>query len=195
MGVERGRVLLLVKPIEREEQGQGQERHHQPRPDGLAALARPCGNQSIREQCGHGAEAYAGPGGAAIGCWQEYRCQVFRVSCCRIQRISSGFYYDLSRLFSTSLVSCPEASTGLPYPLLAREGRGDRLTEPWVSVEEVAKHLGVAKDSVYRWIDHRDLPAHRIGRLWKFKLSQVDEWVVNAGAEGRSIDDGEAEGR
>lgn len=37
--------------------------------------------------------------------------------------------------------------------------------EPWASVEDVAKHLGVAKDSVYRWIEARKLPAHRIGRL------------------------------
>jgi excisionase family DNA binding protein len=51
------------------------------------------------------------------------------------------------------------------------------LAEPWVSVEDVAKHLGVAKDSVYRWIDHRGLPAHKIGRPWKFKLSEVDNWV------------------
>jgi excisionase family DNA binding protein len=51
------------------------------------------------------------------------------------------------------------------------------LAEPWVSVEHVAKHLGVAKDSVYRWIDHNGLPAHKIGRLWKFKLSEVDNWV------------------
>lgn len=49
--------------------------------------------------------------------------------------------------------------------------------ESWASVEEVAKHLGVAKDSVYRWIDHKGLPAHRMGRLWKFKISEVDEWV------------------
>jgi excisionase family DNA binding protein len=49
--------------------------------------------------------------------------------------------------------------------------------EPWVSVEEVAKHLGVAKDTVYRWIESKALPAHRVGRLWKFKLSQVDAWI------------------
>jgi excisionase family DNA binding protein len=55
--------------------------------------------------------------------------------------------------------------------------------EPWVSVEGVAKHLGVAKDSVYRWIDSRGLPAHKIGRLWKFKLSEVDEWVRAGGAD------------
>ena len=55
--------------------------------------------------------------------------------------------------------------------------------EPWVSVDEVAKHLGVAKDSVYRWIESRGLPAHRIGRLWKFKLTEVDEWVRTRGAD------------
>ena len=49
--------------------------------------------------------------------------------------------------------------------------------EPWVSVDLVAKHLGIARDTVYRWIDSKGLPAHRIGRLWKFKLSQIDEWV------------------
>lgn len=56
--------------------------------------------------------------------------------------------------------------------------------EPWVSVDDLAKHLGVAKDSVYRWIDDKGLPAHRIGRLWKFKLSEVDEWVRAGGAAG-----------
>jgi len=49
--------------------------------------------------------------------------------------------------------------------------------EPWVSVDAVAKHLGIAKDTVYRWSDSRGLPAHRIGRLWKFKVSEVDAWV------------------
>ena len=54
--------------------------------------------------------------------------------------------------------------------------------EPWVSVEEVARHLGISKDTVYRWIEARGLPAHKIGRLWKFKLSDVDEWVRACGA-------------
>ena len=56
------------------------------------------------------------------------------------------------------------------------------MTEPWVSVEDVAAHLGVAKDSVYRWIDAKGLPAHKIGKLWKFKLSEVDAWVRGGGA-------------
>lgn len=56
------------------------------------------------------------------------------------------------------------------------------MAEPWVSVDDVANHLGVARDSVYRWIDHKGLPAHKIGRLWKFKLSDVDQWVRDRGA-------------
>lgn len=57
-------------------------------------------------------------------------------------------------------------------------------SEPWVSVEDVAAHLGVARDSEYRWIEGRGLPAHKIGRLWKFKLSEVDDWVRAGGAAG-----------
>lgn len=57
------------------------------------------------------------------------------------------------------------------------------MTEPWVSVDVLAGHLGVKKDSVYRWIEHKGLPARKVGKLWKFKLSEVDAWV-RAGAGG-----------
>jgi excisionase family DNA binding protein len=59
---------------------------------------------------------------------------------------------------------------------------GGRL-EPWASVEEVTAHLGVGRDTIYRWIDAKRMPAHRIGRLWKFKLSEVDAWVRSGGAD------------
>lgn len=60
--------------------------------------------------------------------------------------------------------------------------------ERWSSVDEVAEHLGVVRDTVYRWIEHRALPAHRIGRLWKFKLSEVDKWVRDSGADREAIE-------
>jgi excisionase family DNA binding protein len=59
--------------------------------------------------------------------------------------------------------------------------------EPWVGITEVAAHLGVNKDSVYRWIEGKGLPAHRVGRLYRFKLSEVDEWV-RTGEAGREND-------
>jgi excisionase family DNA binding protein len=53
--------------------------------------------------------------------------------------------------------------------------------EPWASVEALTAHLGIARDTIYRWIETKGMPAHRIGRLWKFKLSEVDAWVRHDG--------------
>ena len=52
----------------------------------------------------------------------------------------------------------------------------------WLGVEEIAGHLGVSKDTVYIWIVKRGMPAHRVGRLWKFQKKEVDVWVKKGGA-------------
>ena len=58
----------------------------------------------------------------------------------------------------------------------------DRETR-WLSVADVADHLGVARDTVYRWIDTKGIPAHRVGRFWKFQLPEVDAWVKSGDAD------------
>ncbi|WP_127718235.1 helix-turn-helix domain-containing protein [Halobacteriovorax sp. HLS] len=59
------------------------------------------------------------------------------------------------------------------------------MTEPerWYSVEEIALHLGVSKETIYRWVEKEKIPAHKVGRQWKFKVSEVDEWVTSGGAK------------
>lgn len=49
--------------------------------------------------------------------------------------------------------------------------------EGWSSLEEVATYLGVNKDTIRNWIKKTDIPAHKIGRQWKLKLSEVDAWI------------------
>ena len=58
--------------------------------------------------------------------------------------------------------------------------------ECWVDVAAVARHLGVRRESVYRWIEAKGLPAHKVGRLFRLKLSGIDTWVRN----GRASEDG-----
>lgn len=58
-----------------------------------------------------------------------------------------------------------------------------RDSERWLSVEEISSHLGVSKETIYRWLEKKKMPAHRVGRLWKFKASEVDEWIRDGGAE------------
>lgn len=49
--------------------------------------------------------------------------------------------------------------------------------ERWLSVDEIAFHLGVSKESIYRWAERGKMPAHKLGRQWKFKASEVDSWM------------------
>lgn len=56
------------------------------------------------------------------------------------------------------------------------------MEDRWLSVDEIGAYLGVKRDTVYKWIGEKAMPAHRIGRLWKFKIVEVDEWVRHSGA-------------
>ena len=53
----------------------------------------------------------------------------------------------------------------------------ENYAESWIGIEEAAKHLGVTKDTIRNWIKKTDIPACKIGKLWKFKRSELDEWV------------------
>ena len=49
--------------------------------------------------------------------------------------------------------------------------------EKWVSLEEIAEHIGISKDTIRSWIKKDVIPFRRIGKLYKFKISEVDAWV------------------
>ena len=53
--------------------------------------------------------------------------------------------------------------------------------EAWVGIAEVAAHIRVTRDSIYRWVEAKDFPAHRVGRLLRFRLSVVAESLKNSG--------------
>lgn len=67
---------------------------------------------------------------------------------------------------------------GKLYSFLESGGKVmSEMNEKWSSLEETAEYLGVTKDTIRSWIKKTDIPAHKVGRLWKFKFSEVDEWV------------------
>lgn len=51
-------------------------------------------------------------------------------------------------------------------------------TEKWISIDEAAEHLGVKPRTIRDWIQKdTGIPAHKVGKQWKFKCSELDKWV------------------
>ena len=65
------------------------------------------------------------------------------------------------------------------------------MDDRWLSVDEICTHLGISRDTAYKWIDRKGMPAHRVGRLWKFMKAEVDEWVRSGGASKNRSDGGD----
>jgi len=53
----------------------------------------------------------------------------------------------------------------------------NKAKEHLLSIDEVCEYLGVGRDTVYKWIETKGLPAYRIGRLWRFNQEEVYDWV------------------
>lgn len=57
------------------------------------------------------------------------------------------------------------------------------MEEPWVTMKDIASHVGVTPETIRTWIKTKDFPAKKVGHQWRFKLSAVDAWT-----EGSSED-------
>ena len=51
--------------------------------------------------------------------------------------------------------------------------------DKYINLEEAADYLGVKQVTLRSWIKNPnvELPARKIGRFWKFKRSEIDDWV------------------
>ena len=54
----------------------------------------------------------------------------------------------------------------------------EQTNDKWINIEEAAEYLGVKSVTIRDWIRKgKDIPAQKIGKQWKFKCSELDEWV------------------
>lgn len=55
----------------------------------------------------------------------------------------------------------------------------------YIGVEEAARYLNVKPGTLRKWIKQKpNLPAHQIGKCWKFKKTELDDWV-NSGESAK----------
>lgn len=54
----------------------------------------------------------------------------------------------------------------------------DRIDDNYIGLDDAAEYLGIKAITLRRWLKSKpDLPRHQIGKLWKFKKNELDEWV------------------
>lgn len=64
------------------------------------------------------------------------------------------------------------------FCLFGGAGMGEIGNDKWVGIDEAAEYLGVKPGTIRDWIRKgKDIPAHKIGKQWKFKCSELDNWV------------------
>jgi len=55
--------------------------------------------------------------------------------------------------------------------------RGRKMTEKWLTIEQIADYLQVSREKIYRLCQKGKMPASKVGGQWRFDLKEVDAWV------------------
>lgn len=57
----------------------------------------------------------------------------------------------------------------------------------WCSMNDICAYLSITRDTCLTWIEKRGMPGVKVGRTWRFKISEIDEWM-RAGDAKKSKD-------
>jgi len=49
--------------------------------------------------------------------------------------------------------------------------------EKYISMKEVCEYLSVQRQTVLNWIAQKNFPAVKVGKFWRFKLSEIEDWI------------------
>ncbi|MFU0833942.1 MAG: helix-turn-helix domain-containing protein [Oscillospiraceae bacterium] len=52
----------------------------------------------------------------------------------------------------------------------------------WLTITEICDYLKISRETVLNWINKKNMPAHKAGRLWRFDVNEIDAWIKSGGA-------------
>jgi len=65
-----------------------------------------------------------------------------------------------------------------PLVLALHQGRCDiRRMATWLDFKELTAYLKMPRSTLYRLVQTRELPGHKIGRSWRFDQDEIDRWI------------------
>jgi excisionase family DNA binding protein len=66
--------------------------------------------------------------------------------------------------------------------------------ETYLSIEGLAEYLGIAEKTVRKWVLNHDIPYHKIMKIIRFRVSEIEQWVETSGKFPQVKDDEEPDG-
>lgn len=72
------------------------------------------------------------------------------------------------------------------YILMKEKIMNDANVDNYISLEEAAEYLNIKPVTLRNWIKKTNIPTRKIGKQWKFKRSELDEWVNSGKAQFNS---------
>ena len=58
-----------------------------------------------------------------------------------------------------------------------KKKQGDLAMDKWLTLEQIAEYLQMSTSSVYKMAQKGKIPAYKVGRQWRFKKEEIDEWI------------------
>lgn len=55
------------------------------------------------------------------------------------------------------------------------------IDSKWLTLVEICEYLKVSRETILNWINKNNMPAHKVGRLWRFDMIEIDEWIKSGG--------------
>jgi len=56
-----------------------------------------------------------------------------------------------------------------------------------LNVEELSEYIGLSTSTIYSWVSQRRIPFVKCGRLTKFDLQRIDEWIEESSVEEKKF--------
>lgn len=61
------------------------------------------------------------------------------------------------------------------------------MADRWMDIIETAAYLHVSRDFIYRLAQKGEIPASKLGGIWRFKREAIDEWVESKSNQSKKV--------
>ncbi|MCL2478305.1 MAG: helix-turn-helix domain-containing protein [Treponema sp.] len=62
--------------------------------------------------------------------------------------------------------------------------------EIYLTIEELAKYFKLTEQTIRRWMRNKEIPYHKIKRVIRFRISEIEKWI-DEGGNVSTLDDNE----